>query len=156
MFVEFLVVAIFIIFFIIVILLIVMSTRKPTDDTESQPCSTLEIPDLFPIPESQPSNCLVNNVNMGYYYIGKLDLTVSTVPTDYTSVCSKYCVSYINDTCTGNTDKFNECINNLKKIPQYENCTGIMPVASKTVKGTDLLFYPFAPSDLICDQSTPT
>lgn len=156
MFVEFLIVAVLIIFFVILIILIIAFTKKPSDNNSQVPCSTLEIPDLFPISESQPSNCLVNGTDLGYYYIGKLDLTVSTIPTDYTSVCSKYCVSYINDTCTGNTDKFNECLTNLKKIPQYENCTGIMPVASKTVKETNILFYPFAPSNLICDKAVPT
>lgn len=127
-----------------------------TGATGTNPCSqNVNISDLVQIPDTG-ANCLQSGATGSLYYIGKItngvwDFVVAPWGTQPSDVCTSFCSSYSNGTCTGAVyngvsaqTNYNECIQQLSST----SCTPPVPIAAK---GT-ILYYANSPTCRICDN----
>lgn len=136
--------------FILVILGILMIKNKSSPViTSDEYCGQEENLDLITIPENAISNCLVDGQDNGYFYLEQQDITVAPFISSYVEVCSSYCTSVSNGTCTGDVKSYDACLNSLNQLTPVNDCIPPMPIASMG----DVIYYAFAPSNLICDKS---
>lgn len=124
------------------------------------PCSDkINIANLIQIPNTPSSlvQCKQNGQNTSLYYIGTLgnqqyDYVVAPWTTSPENVCVKFCKSYVNKVCIGNS------INGVSAQKNFDNCMAQLndlscsPPTPIAAKGTTI-YYPFVPTRSICDPA---
>lgn len=133
----------------IMVLSISYSASSSTNNNFLPPCTqSVDYSSLIDLTQTSLATPCNNDSGFSLYYIPSMDITVSTWYTPYHLVCVRYCNSYINNVCNGDSDSYNTCMSRLGTLsPQ---CQPPTPIGRY---GT-ILYYPYSPSNIICQPNT--